>query len=79
MLTKREKVPSVIYFFKVNNGNTRTMSEIFSKSTINTLERRHERRSGVFIFHFEQISHIIQVFPFLTLNKSVPVGLFSEI
>ena len=55
------------------------MSEIFSKSTINTLERRHERRSGVLIFHFEQISHIIQVFPFLALNKLVSVGLFSEI
>ena len=31
--------------------------------------RRQWRRSGVFIVNFEQILHIIQVFPLLTLNK----------
>ena len=29
----------------------------------------HQRRSGVFIVNFEQISHIVLVFPLLTLNK----------
>ena len=31
--------------------------------------RRHWRRSGVFNLNFEQISHIIKVFPLLTINK----------
>ena len=42
------------YMFKVNNRNTRTRCEICSKLTIKTLERRHWRRSGVFI-NFEHI------------------------
>ena len=33
------------------------MSEICSKLTIKTLERRRCRRSGVFIVNFERISH----------------------
>ena len=32
--------PASIYLFKVNNRNTRKKSEICSKSTIKTLERR---------------------------------------
>ena len=43
-----------IYFFKVNNGNTRTTTP--------------ERRLGVFIVNLEQISDVILVFPLLTLN-----------
>ena len=47
-----------IYLLKVNNRNTRTMCVIWSKLTINTLERRQWRRSGVLIDSFEQISYI---------------------
>ena len=36
-----------IYLFKVNNFNTRTMCEIFSKLTINTLERRKSQLGQV--------------------------------
>ena len=61
--------PAGIYLFKVNNRNTRTRCEICSKLTINTPERRHWRRSGVFIVNFEHISHLVLVFLLLTLNK----------
>ena len=37
---------------------------ICSKSTMETVTR-----SGVFIVNFEHISHIVLVFPLLTLNK----------
>ena len=47
-----------------------------SAQTIKTLERRHWRRSGVFIVNFEQILHVVLVFPLLTLNKQMLVGLF---
>ena len=47
--------PAKIYFFKVNNRNTRKMCKI--------------RRSDVFIVHFEHISHLFLVFLLLTLNK----------
>ena len=52
---------------KVNNRNTRT-SEICSKLTIKTPERRHWRRSGVFIVNFEYISNLVLIFLLLTLN-----------
>ena len=39
------------------------------KLTIRTPERRHWRRSGVFIVNFEQISLIVLMFPLLALNK----------
>ena len=45
------------------------MCEICSKLTINTLERRHERCSGVFIVNFEQIVHIVLIVSLLTLNR----------
>ena len=61
--------PVGIYSFKVNNGNTRTMCENCSNSTVKTPEQRHFCRSGVFIVNVEQISHILMVFPLLTLNK----------
>ena len=41
--------------FKVNNENLRTMCENSSKLTIKIPERRHWRRSRVFIINFEQI------------------------
>ena len=47
--------PADIYLFKVNNANTRTICEISSP--------------GVFVVNFEQISHIVEVFPLLILNK----------
>ena len=61
--------PTGIYLFKVINGNIRTMCETGLKLTIKTPERGHWRRSGVFIGNFEQISHIVLVFPLSTLNK----------
>ena len=43
--------------FKVNNRNTRTRSEICSKLTIKTPERRYfTPYSSVFIVNFEQIN-----------------------
>ena len=57
-------IPDDIYLFKVNNRNTRTRCEICSKLTIKT----PERRSGVFIVNFENISHLVLVFLLLTLN-----------
>ena len=46
-----------IYLLKVNNRNTRTRCEIFSKLTIKLQERRR-RRSGIFVVNFENISHL---------------------
>ena len=45
------------------------MREICSNLKIKTPERRHQRRSGVFIVNFDQISHIALVFLLLTLTK----------
>ena len=58
-----------IYMFKVNNRNTRTKCEIYSKLTIKTPERSHWRRSGVSIVNFEDILHLVLVFPLLTLSR----------
>ena len=66
---KSRNQPAGIYLLKANNRNTRTRCEICSKLTINTPERRHWRRSGVFIVNFEHISHLVLVFLLLTLNK----------
>ena len=40
----------------------------FIKLTMKTPERRHWRRSGVFIANFEHISHFALLFLVLTLN-----------
>ena len=53
---------------KVNNRNTRTRCEICSKLTIKKPERRHWRRSDVFIVNFKHISQFVLVFLLLTLN-----------
>ena len=58
--------PAGIYFFKFNNGNTRTMCETCSKLTMKTAK---PRRTDVFVVNFEQISRIVLVFSLLTLNK----------
>ena len=47
-----------IYLFKVNNINTRRTCEICSKLTIKTPQQNQFRRSGVFIFNCEYISHL---------------------
>ena len=39
-----------------------------------TPERRHLRRSTVFIVNFEHISHLLLVFLSLTLNKQMLAG-----
>ena len=52
------------------------MYEICSKLIIEIPERRHWRRSCVFMVNFEQISHIVLLFPLLTLNKYIPTGYF---
>ena len=58
-----------IYFYKFKNRITRTMYEICTKWTIKTPERSQWRRSGVFIVDFEQILHIVLVFPLLISSK----------
>ena len=60
--------PAGIYLLKVDNRNTRARCEICSKLTIKTPERRHWRRSDVFIVNFEHISHLVLVFLLLSLN-----------
>ena len=62
-----------IYFFKVSNGNTRTMSKICAELTIKTPEQRHWHRFGVFMVNLAQILHVL-VFPLLTLNYKMPAG-----
>ena len=61
--------PTDIYLLKVNNRNTRTISEICSKLTIKTPEQySHWRRSGLFFVNIEHILHLVLVFLMLTLN-----------
>ena len=47
---------------------------IFRVNNKEVIERRHWRRSGVFIVKFEQILHIVLVFLLLTLNKWMLAG-----
>ena len=60
-------VSAGIYLLKVNNKNTRTRYEIYSKLTIKTPEERQWRRSVVFI-NFKHISHLALVFLLITVN-----------
>ena len=57
--------------FKVNNRNTGPKCEICSRLTINTPEQRQRQwqYSGVFIFKFEHLSHVVLVFLLLTLSR----------
>ena len=50
----------------------RTRCEIWSKLTIKIPERRHWRRSEIFIVNFEHISHLVLVFLLLTLSIYLP-------
>ena len=52
-----------------NNGNIKTMSEIYSKLITQTPERRQRCRSGVFTVTFKLISHLVLEFLSLILNK----------
>ena len=61
--------PAGSYMFNVNIRNTITRREILSKLIMKTLERRRQRRSGVFIVDFEHISHLVLVFLLLTLSR----------
>ena len=63
--------PANKYMFKVNNRNTRKRCEICSKLSTKTLEQRQLRRSGVFIFNFEHILHLVLVFLWFTLNREM--------
>ena len=48
----RNFYPTGIYLLKVDNRNSRTRCEIWSKLALKTPERRHWRRSGVLIVNF---------------------------
>ena len=50
--------PAGNYIFNVKNRNTGASCEICLKLSIETPERRHWRRSGVFIVNFEHTSHL---------------------
>ena len=43
-------------------------------TTKKTREPRQQRRSGVFIINFKRVSHLIQVFLMLILNKQMLAG-----
>ena len=47
-----------------------------SKLQIKIPERRQWRRSSIFIVNFEHISHIVLLFPLLTLNMQLPADLW---
>ena len=68
---QRIKTPEGIYLLKANNGNTRTMCEIFSKLPTEAPEGLEWCRSSVSIVNF---LHIVLVFSLLTLNKKIPAG-----
>ena len=61
--------PTSNYMFKSNNRNIRARCEICSNLTIKVPERGQWCHSGVFIANFEHISHLVQVFLLLTLNR----------
>ena len=71
--------PAGNYMCKINNRNTRTRCKICSKLTIKTPERRHWRRSGLFIVSFELISQLVLVFLLLTSNQSTWIHLIKEV
>ena len=57
-------IPANIYLLKVNNRNTRTRREIYSKLKIKTPDD-----VAVFIVNFEHVSHPFLVFLLLTLSR----------
>ena len=69
-------LPTGINLLKVNNRNTRARCKICSKLTIQTPERRHWHRSGLFIVNFEHNSHLALVF-ILTSNLLLSAGIHN--
>ena len=55
-LCDRRRYSAGNYMYKVNNRNTRTRCEIYSKLAIKTLERRHCRSFDVFTVNYEQLN-----------------------
>ena len=63
----RKKNLTRIYKFKVNNGNIRTICEIYSKLT------KHQNDfSGILIVNFEPISYIFQVISIIGFEQVNP-------
>ena len=60
---KSSTAATTFIFFKVNNVNFKTISELWSKLTIKTPEWHHLCRSGVVMVNFEHTSYIVLVFP----------------
>ena len=60
--------------FKVNNGNEKTMCEIYSQLIMASFIHR----SGVFIVDFRQISYIVLVFPSLYLSTGIMKLIFMN-
>ena len=58
-----------IHLFKAKIENTKTIFEIYAKLVIKTSKQRHSDRSGLFSVNLEHISHIVLVFPLLTLYR----------
>ena len=75
-MRKQFYYPANIYWFKVNNRNTRKRCDICSKLTRKTPKRHHLRRSDVFVANIEHISHNFLAFLLLTLNKYLLAGSF---
>ena len=71
--------PANIYLSKINHGNNKSMCNICSKLTIKTPEWRHWRRSGIFIVISQNGSHMVLLFPLLTLNKYMLTGLMLHL
>ena len=63
--------PAGIYLLTVNNRNIRTRCEICSNWTIKVPERRHWRRSCIFIVNFEHISHLDLVFSIVNFEHVI--------
>ena len=69
-IIKISTFPAGNHMFKVNSRKTRTKCEVKTiKLTIKTPQRRHWRRSGVFIVKFKHISRLVLVFLLLTLSR----------
>ena len=63
-----------IYFFKVNNGNIRTMCVICSKLTIKIPERHYWIRSGVFIVKSKWFHRLFRYFQCWLLTSKRMLG-----
>ena len=62
-------IPANMYLLKVNNRNTITRREIYSKLKIKTPDD-----IAVFIVNFEHVSHPFLGFLLLTLSRKMPAG-----